>query len=74
MPNVSPLELLSEMKEKFENNELLMQAIVFALEVDNWENDSFSADVWTYTDQFNIERGLDKRQYLLTMLKNVWHG
>jgi hypothetical protein len=71
MPNVSPLELLSEMKEKFDNKELLMQAIIFALEVDNWENDSFTNDVWTYTDQFNIERSLNKRQYLLSMLKNV---
>ena len=71
MPNVSPIELLSEMKEKFDNKELLMQAIIFALEVDNWENDSFTNDVWTYIDQFNIERSLNKRQYLLSMLKNV---
>lgn len=66
MPNKNPIDLLKEMQSIFNDNENLKQAIIFALEVENWPY-----DVWEYIDHYGISRTLDKRQYLLSMLKQL---
>ena len=66
MPNKSPLGLLKQMKEEFNNDELLKNALIFALEVENW-----NYEAWEYIDEFGIDRQLNKQQYLLSMLKNL---
>jgi len=66
---LAPKEQIKQLQERFGDNIPLSDALILALEVENWDYYPYE-----YEDQHGIQRKLNKQQYILSMVKTINNG